>query len=94
MAARRVPLERPPSQVEEKRLLREQEAVRLRLGVRLNKLRTDAHLSLRALAMKANASPSYLSEVERGLRAPTTDFLVRVGHFLGVSPASLISDEN
>jgi hypothetical protein len=61
-AARRVALEKAPTAAEEKRLERMQETVRIRIGNRLNMLRKEAGLSLRAMAMKANASPGYLSE--------------------------------
>jgi hypothetical protein len=64
MAARRIPLEKPPSKADEAKLLREQQRVKERLGAHLKRLRTEANLSLRQMAMKINVSPTYLSETE------------------------------
>ena len=36
------------------------------LGATLRGFREDAHLTLRQLAVQANVSPGYLSELERG----------------------------
>ena len=94
MAARRVPLPKPLSETEERRLSREQEAMRQRIGARIKELRTAAQVSLRALEIKSSISSGYLSELERGIRSPTSDMLVRLGHVLGVSPASFLSDDD
>jgi ribosome-binding protein aMBF1 (putative translation factor) len=93
-AARRVLLEKPPSEADEKRLLRQQEIMRRRIGARIKKLRTAAHLSLRALETKTNITSSYLSELERGIRSPTSDLLVRLSYaFPGVTPASFLEED-
>jgi len=93
LAARRVPLETPPSDAEERRVERMQVEVRKRIGARVHRLRTEAGLSFRALGMRVNLSPTYLSEIEQGLRAPTSDALVRLGHFMNVSPAFFLTDD-
>jgi len=93
MPARRVPLEKPPTKAEATKVERLQKAMRLRIGARLKHMRTEAGLSLRAFSMKADCSPTYLSEVEKGDRSISVEFLVRVSHFLGVHPASFLSDE-
>lgn len=94
MAARRVPLEKPLSEADEKRLLRQQEIMRRRIGAQIKKLRSALQLSLRALEIKSSISSGYLSELERGIRSPTSDMLVRLGHVLGVTPASFLSDDD
>ncbi len=92
-AARRIPLETPPTLAEEKHLERQQGLIRTRIGERLHALRTEAGLSQRALAMKSNITSGYLSELERGMRSPTTDLLVRLGYSLNVTPASFLDEE-
>jgi transcriptional regulator with XRE-family HTH domain len=68
--------------------------MRQRIGARIKELRTAAQVSLRALEIKSSISSGYLSELERGIRSPTSDMLVRLGHVLGVSPASFLSDDD
>ena len=92
MAARRVPLEKPPTAAEEVEIEREQTAMRLRLGTHIKRLRIESGLSLRAFAMRANVSPSYLSEIERGLRGVTVDLLVRMAIGLDVSLETLFEE--
>jgi ribosome-binding protein aMBF1 (putative translation factor) len=92
-AARRIPLEKPPTKAEATKVDRLQKAMLLRIGTRLKRMRTASGLSLRAFAMRADCSPTYLSEIERGDRSISVEFLVRVSHFLGVHPTIFISDE-
>ena len=58
----------------------------------IKRLRIESGLSLRAFAMKANVSPSYLSEAERGLRGVTVDLLVRMAIGLNVSLETLFEE--
>lgn len=44
------------------------------------------------MAVKADTSPFYWSQVERGVRSPTIDFLARASYFLNVSLSSLFED--
>jgi plasmid maintenance system antidote protein VapI len=92
-AARRVPLEKPPSKADDAKVLHQQAMMRERIGAHIKRLRTEAQLSLRALAMRADISPSYLSELERGQRSVTIDLLVRIGYHLDTSPADFLSQE-
>ena len=87
-----VPLEKPPTAAKEVEIEREQTAMRLRLGTNIKRLRIESGLSLRAFAMKANVSPSYLSEAERGLRGVTVDLLVRMAIGLNVSLETLFEE--
>lgn len=90
--ARRVPLEKPPTAAEVTRLDRLQKAARQRIGARIRDLRLAAGLSLRQTSIKADISPSYLSDAERGAHAFTIDFMVRMAYHLGVSLSDLISE--
>ena len=46
-----------------------------RVGYGLRTLRVGQGLTLRELAARANTSPTYLSQVERGDRIPTSRWL-------------------
>jgi plasmid maintenance system antidote protein VapI len=94
MAARRIPLERPPSKADEAKVLREQTIARERIGALLLKLRTEAGLSLRQAGLRADVSANYLSEAERGKRSVTIDFLVRMAYHLGTTPAAFLSSDD
>jgi DNA-binding XRE family transcriptional regulator len=93
MAARRIPLEKPPTVADAARLERKQAAMRKRIGAHLKRLRTEAGLSLRQLSMRADVSTSYLSDLERGQHAPTSDLVVRLAHFLNAEASDFFSDE-
>jgi ribosome-binding protein aMBF1 (putative translation factor) len=71
-AARRVPLERPPTGADEAKVERQQNLLKKRIGDHVKKLREQAGLSQRQLGMRADISPNYLSNVERGGRAVGT----------------------
>lgn len=92
MAARRVPLAKPPTAADEARVERQQAVWRTRIGAKIRAARQEAGLSQQQLCMRANMSQNYLSECERGLRGLTVDSLVRLGHFLGKTPADFLSD--
>ncbi len=53
-------------------------------GSRIRSARLAAGLSLRELARRAYVNPGYLSQVERGLRAPSSALLAAVSHVLDV----------
>jgi hypothetical protein len=91
-AARRIPLERPPSATDEAKVLRQQKQLRARVGENLNRIRTEAGLSLRALSMRADISTNHLSRTEKGLHGVTIDFLVRVSYHLGTTPTELLAE--
>jgi DNA-binding XRE family transcriptional regulator len=93
MAARRIPLQKPPTAADVAQLERKQAAMRKRIGAHLKRLRTEAGLSLRQLSMRADVSPSYLSDLERGQHAPTSDLVVRLAHYLSAQPADFFTDE-
>ena len=76
-AARRVPLERPPTATDETKVQRQQYLLRVLLGQNIKKFREEVGLSQRALAMRADLSTNHIGRCEKGRHAVTTDFLVR-----------------
>ena len=67
----------------------------LQFGATLRLLRTDAGITLRALAHRIGVSSAYLSRVENGHDAiPTPDRLVEIARVLGLSPATLLELAN
>lgn len=93
MAARarrpRRPPEQPPSAADEELVKDQQARRRAGIGANIRTAREAAGLSQRRLAARARISNGYLSEVEMGRPAVTSDFLVRVAYHLGVSVDSL-----
>ncbi len=59
--------------------------------IRLNikKYRNERNLSQVQLAMKCSLSSEYLSEIERGKRAPSLKRLLRIAEALGIEPHQL-----
>jgi ribosome-binding protein aMBF1 (putative translation factor) len=85
LAARRIPLEKPPTKADIAKVEQQQAEFRGLIGRHLKEFRTEAELSLRALSYKCDVSPSYLSAVERGQHSVTADILVRLAYYLKVS---------
>lgn len=67
-------------------------SINARIAARVHALRTEAGLSLDALAARCGVSRSMLSLVERGESSPTAAVLERIATGLGVSLASLFDD--
>jgi transcriptional regulator with XRE-family HTH domain len=67
--------------------------VHARLARRIRRLRDERGLTLDALAERAGVSRSMISLVERGESSPTAAVLDRLSAGLGVTLASLFSDE-
>lgn len=55
------------------------------LGKRIRYLRKERHLTILQLALKADMTKSYLSDLERGDRNPTVKVLNRLSIALGVT---------
>jgi transcriptional regulator with XRE-family HTH domain len=60
------------------------------LGEFIRAQRTQAQISLRALADKAGVSNPYLSQVERGLRRPSAVILTQIADGLSISAETLL----
>ena len=63
------------------------------LGRQIRDRRTRAGMSLKELAAKAELSPSFLSQLERGLARPRITSLHRVARTLGTTAQALLSTE-
>lgn len=61
-----------------------------RIGGRLKARRLKLGLSQESVAKVCKLSPSYLSQLEAGLRNPTIDMLYRLGKTLGVTLHELV----
>ncbi len=60
-------------------------------GRALRRLRSERGVGLNDLATRAGVSPSYLSEVERGFKRPSTDVLARIAGAFGMAPSELLA---
>jgi transcriptional regulator with XRE-family HTH domain len=60
------------------------------LGIRLRELRVRRGQTLRAVADRAEVSPSLLSQIERGDASPSLLSLAAIAHALAVRPADLL----
>jgi transcriptional regulator with XRE-family HTH domain/quercetin dioxygenase-like cupin family protein len=65
--------------------MRDTEALMDNLGSRLKNIRLNAGLTLRALARKANVSPSFVSQIENGKSQPSVATLYSFARLLNVS---------
>jgi DNA-binding XRE family transcriptional regulator len=91
-AARRVPLEIPPTTADEARLGRQEALLRQRVAKNLRAARNEAGLTQVQLGTRANLSPKYIGQAELGRRGVSIDFLARLAFCLGIDPANLLSE--
>ncbi len=63
------------------------------LGGRIRQIRTAQGMSVRALAARAGCSPSLVSQVERGVTAPSARVVYALANELGITLDSLFSRE-
>lgn len=61
------------------------------LGRRLRALRTERWETLAETAERAGLSPQYLSEVERGLKEPSSEMIAALAGALGTTIADLVT---
>lgn len=62
------------------------------LGRRLRELRADRDQTLIETARRARISPQYLSEIERGLKEPSSEMIAAVAGALGTGLVDLTSE--
>lgn len=62
----------------------------LNYGDAILKLREQRAMTREALAESSGVSPSYLSEVERGLKRPSTDVVAKIAEALGMLPSQFL----
>lgn len=60
------------------------------VGAMVKALRDKAGLTTRALAMRAGVSQPFLSQIERGVSAPSMSTIYRLAEALGVVPGDLL----
>nr|WP_194815479.1 helix-turn-helix transcriptional regulator [Nocardia sp. XZ_19_385] len=84
-----VPVDRRPSAPGGRRAVREL-LWREALGQRLRTLRQEQRETLAETAGRAGVSPQYLSEVERGLKEPSSEMVAAMAGALGTSLGGLI----
>lgn len=58
----------------------------------IERLRRKRGMTREALAEASGVSPSYLSEVERGFKRPSTDVLAAIARALGMAPSELLAE--
>lgn len=63
------------------------------LGAKIQRFRQARRMSLRELATLAETSPSFISQLERGLTGASTGTLMRIAQGLGIRIADLFEDE-
>lgn len=64
--------------------------LRTAIGQELRRERLDQNRSLKFVADAANVSFGYLSEVERGLKEPSSELLEKMSGALGLKMSSLL----
>jgi len=60
------------------------------LGDLIRKVRLDAGLTQEQLALRANVDRSYLSEIERNVRHPTVQMLIKICRATNSSAAEIV----
>jgi len=64
---------------------------KIRIGERIRKRREFLQLSQRHLALAVGATPQHISLIEKDMRIPSLDFLVKISTELGVSIDYLVT---
>jgi transcriptional regulator with XRE-family HTH domain len=60
------------------------------IGLTVRKLRSDRGFTLQALADESGVSKSYLGDIEKGRKNPTTDVIEAIAEALGVPARELL----
>lgn len=61
------------------------------VGEELRNAREGAGMTQEELSSKARVDRSYISQLERGLKSPTLDMLLRLCKAMGVSAAEIVA---
>jgi len=64
-----------------------------RIGEKLYKLRQRHNMTARELAEKLQTSHTQILRIEKGMRQPSGDLILRMAQFFGVSLDQLMQDE-
>ncbi len=68
----------------------QKQAITEAVGLRIRCFRRMRNLSQEEIALRANLSPAYFGQVERGLKCPTIDTLYRIAMALETSLSELL----
>lgn len=60
------------------------------IGLTVRRLRQDREFTLQSLADQSGISKSYLGDIEKGRKNPTTDVIEAIAQALGVPPRRLL----
>jgi len=63
------------------------------LGARIRKLRKQRKMSMEGFAEKAKITPTFLGQIERGVKMPSLTTFVKIVNALGISPDVLLYDQ-
>ncbi len=63
------------------------------IGRRIKRLRLAQRMTVQELARRAQISPGYLSEVERGLSAVSVDKMSQIAEGLGIAVDALLAED-
>lgn len=62
------------------------------LGTNLREARKAVNLSQEALALEIGIDRTYISGIERGVRNPSLDVIVKLAARVGVTPSQILKD--
>lgn len=63
------------------------------VGEKIKSLRMESGITAKELAVKAEVTPGYISQIERNLISPSLSVLMRISEALGIPLVSLFSQE-
>lgn len=70
--------------------MNEQQEIAAIFGPVLAKARQNAGMTQESLAFECELHPTYISQVERGIKSPTLRTLFKMAAALGIKPSSLV----
>lgn len=70
--------------------MNEQQEIAAIFGPVLAKARQNAGMTQESLAFECELHPTYISQVERGIKSPTLRTLFKMANALGIKPSSLV----
>jgi transcriptional regulator with XRE-family HTH domain len=66
----------------------------MKIGEKINKLRTEKKLSMRELGEKLGVSHAHISKLESGISSPSMDLLRKLSDFFDIDVSYFVSDES
>jgi len=65
--------------------------IKKKLGLRISRLRADAHMSQQNLAERTKLNINMINRIEKGDRAPSLKSLEKIAEALGIDPAEILN---